>query len=149
MSFSSKKKSRKTIIRQENSLKEKDKIIVQQIQYEIDRIGERKQVVEDNIALLRESLSASSFAQKNEKTLFKEVNANFFQLIDKLESKKCLSVVELKFCIAVLLYTSYSVISEYLNYSPRSISRTKVRIAEKLGTTSANLHDKLIEIALH
>ena len=147
--FFVRRKSRRTIIRQENVLKEKDRIIDQQIQYEKDRIGERKQVVEDNIAYLRESLSASSFAQKNETALFQEVNSNLFQLIDKLESKKCLSAVELKFCIAVLLYSDYSIISEYMNCARSGISKTKKRIAAKLGTTGANLHDLLIEIALH
>ena len=144
-----KKESSRTIIQQEQSLREKDNIIAQQNQYETERIVEKKKVVENNIILLRESLSASSFSQKNEQELFKEINAKFFQLTDKLKSKQFLSQVEIKFCIAVLLYSDYSVISDYMNCSRNGISKTKKRIAEKLGTTGAQLHNKLIDIALH
>ncbi len=146
--FFVKKKSRKTIRDHENSLMERENRVAQHTQKEQLQIAERKQILENNIAKVRKSLSAKSFAQGKEAALFQEINAKFFQLIDKLESKRIFSVVELKFLIVVLLDYDYSTISEYMNCARNGISKTKKRIAAKLGTTGAKLHDTLIELSI-
>lgn len=59
-----KKKSSNIIINQEKSLIEKDNIITEQIQYEKDRIDERKQVVEDNIVFFTRIIIRKFFCPK-------------------------------------------------------------------------------------
>ena len=78
-----------------------------------------------------------------------ELNQSLLCLLDKLAERK-LSEKEIRLCIYCLLYhdVSTKVLAEYMIYSAVGIRTFKQRTAQKLGTTAANLHDYLVELAI-
>ena len=78
-----------------------------------------------------------------------ELNQSLLCLLDKLAERK-LSEKEVRLCIYCLLYhdVSTKVLAEYMIYSAVGIRTFKQRTAQKLGTTAANLHDYLVELAI-
>lgn len=76
------------------------------------------------------------------------INQNFGLLALKLQQTYNLSEREIKLCVLSLLNMGYESMAEMLYYSPNGIGKFKLRVAHKLGTTSKNLQQFLIEKAI-
>ena len=84
-------------------------------------------------------------AWKNYKTMCSAVDKQFYLLASKLRSKQCLNETEIRLCVLTLLDCGYDQMAELLFRSTTSIGTLKTRVAKKLGTSSKNLRQYLID----
>ncbi len=82
-------------------------------------------------------------------TLKHDLQPTFLPLCHALEQKN-LQEYEIKFCIYLLLYedATLSQLAEYIYHSSNGIRTTKGRIANKLGSTAANLRQTLLQMSV-
>ena len=73
------------------------------------------------------------------------VDKQFYLFTSKLQSKYPLNETEIRLCVLVLLDCGYEQIAELLFRSITSIGTLKLRVAKKLGTTSKQLRQYLID----
>ena len=106
--------------------------------------------VENNCKALRYSkdwkadLCWDDFSQMCDK-----INAHFFLLANKLRSAGELHEKEIRLCVLVLLDRFDSrQMAELLFYAESGIRNYKQKVAQKLGTTSKNLRQFLVDLAV-
>lgn len=87
----------------------------------------------------------STLAWKNYDKMCMIVDKQFYLLASKLRSRQCLNETEVRLCILTLLNCGYDQMAELLYHSTTSIGTLKMRVAKKLGTTSKQLRQYLIE----
>ena len=87
----------------------------------------------------------NTLAWKNYDKMCTIVDKKFYLLASKLRSKQCLNETEVRLCILTLLNCGYDQMAELLYHSTTSIGTLKMRVAKKLGTTSKQLRQYLIE----
>lgn len=86
-----------------------------------------------------------TMAWKNFDKMCTIVDKQFYLLASKLRRKGSLNEVEIRLCVLTLLDCGYEQMADLLFRSPTSIGTLKMRVAKKLGTTSKNLREYLIE----
>ena len=82
---------------------------------------------------------------KDYSKMCKIIDENFFLFTSKLKQQYNLSEQEIKLCVLVLFEYNQEQISAAMHYALNGIGKLKYRIAKKLGTTSKNLRNVLIE----
>ena len=87
----------------------------------------------------------NALAWKNYNKMCALVDTQFYLLATKLRSKECLSETEIRLCVLTLLNCGYDQMAELLYHSTTSIGTLKLRVAKKLGTTSKQLRQYLID----
>lgn len=87
----------------------------------------------------------TTLAWKNYHKMCSAVDKQFYLLASKLRSKQCLNETEIRLCVLTLLDCGYDQMAELLFRSTTSIGTLKTRVAKKLGTSSKNLRQYLID----
>ena len=87
----------------------------------------------------------NALAWKNYNKMCALVDTQFYLLATKLRSKECLSETEIRLCVLTLLNCGYDQMAELLYHPTTSIGTLKLRVAKKLGTTSKQLRQYLID----
>jgi len=87
----------------------------------------------------------TTLAWKNYHKMCSAVDKQFYLLAFKLRSKQCLNETEIRLCVLTLLDCGYDQMAELLFRSTTSIGTLKIRVARKLGTSSKNLRQYLID----
>lgn len=116
---------------------------------QIKRYNDRLLRIQENCDILANSDSIMDSLQwKNYDKFCECINIHFFLLADKLKATGRLNEKEIRLCVLVLIgsFTDKQM-ANILYYSYNSIRSTKRTLANKLGTTSANLRSFLIEKA--
>lgn len=116
---------------------------------QIKRYNDRLLRIQENCDILANSDSIMDSLQwKNYDKFCECINIHFFLLADKLKATDRLNEKEIRLCVLVLIgsFTDKQM-ANILYYSYNSIRSTKRTLANKLGTTSANLRSFLIEKA--
>ena len=129
-------------------------MLLQQKDIEIQRINtelknKHVQHLQQHILQFR-TLYPMPLQKWNNYSIFLEnINAILPKLPEKLKEYN-LTEREIQLCLYIILYDNLSLpaLSIPMCYSAGSMQKTKQRIAKKLETTSANLHDILFEMAL-
>lgn len=84
-------------------------------------------------------------AWKNYKRMCGIVDKQFYLLASKLREKYSLKEIEVRICILTLLDCKYDQMAELLYRSSTSIGTLKMRVANKLGTTSKEMRKYIID----
>lgn len=87
----------------------------------------------------------TTLAWKNYHKMCSAVDKQFYLLASKLRSKQCLNETGIRLCVLTLLDCGYEQMAELLFRSTTSIGTLKIRVAKKLGTSSKNLRQYLID----
>ena len=87
----------------------------------------------------------TTLAWKNYHKMCSAVDKQFYLLASKLQSKNCLNETEIRLSVLTLLDCGYDQMAELLYRSSTSIGTQKTRVAKKLGTSSKNLRQYLID----
>lgn len=129
-------------------------ILLQQKDIEIQRINKElknkySQHLQQQILQFRTLYPMPLQKWNDYSVLLENINAILPTLPKKLKEYN-LTEREIQLCLYIILYDNQSLpaLSIPMCYSAGSMQKTKQRIAKKLGTTSANLHDILFEMAL-
>ena len=108
----------------------------------------RKQILLKRLEALSQQLPDPNAADwKDDSGFRRKYNALLFDLPDKLEISSGLKMNEIRMCVLVLLQAPQKQMADCLFISLKSVGKTKLRLAQKLNTTSANLRDFLIDFA--
>ena len=108
-------------------------------QHIVEEINNKCSVLRDNNKIY------TTLAWKNYHKMCSAVDKQFYLLASKLQSKNCLNETEIRLSVLTLLDCSYDQMAELLFRSTTSIGTQKTRVAKKLGTSSKNLRQYLID----
>ena len=136
------------VLTEENDLLKEQNLQLKEQQTRHNEI--RLQQIHKNFDILKHSNNIlGDINWKNYDKLCDFINHHFFLCADKLKATQVLSEKEIRLLILVLLgFFTDKQMAEILYYSNKTIRSTKRNIAIKLGTTSANLHSWLVDLAI-
>ena len=134
------------LCQQELACKEK----IQQLQHQQNLHQKNRLMdIESQCAQLRSVKNLKRALHLSDYNAMKQmINMRFNRLMDKLEANTTLTHREIQFCVLVLINIPQKQIAELLVYSETSIKTTKANIAKKMKTSSADLRNHLINMAL-
>ena len=108
------------------------------------------QYIQQNIHNLEVSSDIlSDLHWDNYEMLINTINMNFNQLVNRLNGNFVLTEKDIRLCVLVFLdFYSDKQMADLLFYSYKSIRSIKRKVANKLGTTSANLRNFLMNLTV-
>ena len=112
-------------------------------------LAEHLAIIEQNCIAIRSSNNISAtLCWKDFDQMCKFINDAFFMFVTKLTATGKFNEYEVRLCVLVLLGLDYETISHILIRAQNGIGKAKYRIAQKLGTTTGNLRQVLINLAI-
>ena len=111
--------------------------------------AEHLAIIEQNCIAIRSSNNIpASLCWKDFDQMCRYVNDAFFMFVTKLTAAGKFNEYEVRLCVLVLLDLDYETISHILKRAQNGIGKAKYRVAQKLGTTTGNLRQVLINLAI-
>ena len=112
-------------------------------------LAERLAIIEQNCIAIRSSNNISAtLCWKDFDQMCRYINDAFFMFVTKLTAAGKFNEYEVRLCVLVLLDLDYETISHILKRAQNGIGKAKYRVAQKLGTTTGNLRQVLINLAI-
>ncbi len=106
-------------------------------------------IIEQNCIAIRSSNNIpASLCWKDFDQMCRYINDAFFMFVTKLTAAGKFNEYEVRLCVLVLLDLDYETISHILKRAQNGIGKAKYRVAQKLGTTTGNLRQVLINLAI-
>ena len=111
--------------------------------------AEHLAIIEQNCIAIRSSNNIpASLCWKDFDQMCRYINDAFFMFVTKLTAAGKFNEYEVRLCVLVLLDLDYETISHILKRAQNGIGKAKYRVAQKLGTTTGNLRQVLINLAI-
>lgn len=111
--------------------------------------SQRVALLERNCAAIRNSEDIeTTLCWKKYDQMCQYINDVFFLFVTKLTAVGKFNEYEIQLCVLVLLDLDYQTMSRILHHAQNGIGKAKFRIAQKLGTTTKNLRQILINLAI-
>ena len=111
--------------------------------------AEHLAIIEQNCAVIRSSNNIpDALCWKDFDQMCRYINDAFFMFVTKLTAAGKFNEYEVRLCVLVLLDLDYETISHILKRAQNGIGKAKYRVAQKLGTTTGNLRQVLINLAI-
>lgn len=131
----------------ETRYEQQKQLSLQQQQQQL--FAEHLAVIEQNCIAIRSSNNIpASLCWKDFDQMCRYVNDAFFMFVTKLTAAGKFNEYEVRLCVLVLLDLDYETISHILKRAQNGIGKAKYRVAQKLGTTTGNLRQVLINLAI-
>ena len=112
-------------------------------------LAEHLAVIEQNCIAIRSSSNIpATLCWNNFDQMCRYINDAFFMFVTKLTAVGKFNEYEVRLCVLVLLDLDYETISHILKRAQNGIGKAKYRVAQKLGTTTGNLRQVLVNIAV-
>ena len=111
--------------------------------------AEHLAIIEQNCIAIRSSNNISAaLCWKDFDQMCRYIYDAFFMFVTKLTAVGKFNEYEVRLCVLVLLDFDYETISHILKRAKNGIGKAKYRVAQKLGTTTGNLRQVLINLAI-
>ena len=131
----------------ETRYEQQKQLSLQQQQQQL--FAEHLAVIEQNCIAIRSSNNIpASLCWKDFDQMCRYINDAFFMFVTKLTAAGKFNEYEVRLCVLVLLDLDYETISHILKRAQNGIGKAKYRVAQKLGTTTGNLRQVLINLAI-
>lgn len=112
--------------------------------------AEHLAIIEQNCTVIRSSNNIpAALCWKDFDQMCRYINDAFFMFVTKLTAAGKFNEYEVRLCVLVLLDLDYETISHILKRAQNGIGKAKYRVAQKLGTTTGNLRQVLINLAIN
>ena len=120
------------------------------IQQKLDRdkediMNEKRMIIRNIIMEYADEFAIGKPIWNKEKDVFRLADSCFGFVISRLKHKYCLRNSELRICLMVLLDFPNKDCIKITSYTEKGFPTIKRRLAEKLGTSSGEMHDFLID----
>ena len=120
------------------------------IQHKLDRdkediMNEKRMIIRNIIMEYADEFAIGKPIWNKEKDVFRLADSCFGFVISRLKHKYCLRNSELRICLMVLLDFPNKDCIKITSYTEKGFPTIKRRLAEKLGTSSGEMHDFLID----
>lgn len=113
--------------------------------YKEDIMSEKRMIIRNIIMEYADEFAIGKPVWNTDKDVFRLADSCFGFVIYRLKHKYCLRNSELKICLMVLLDFPTRDCIKMVTYTEKSFPTIKRRLAEKLGTSSGEMRDFLID----
>ena len=113
--------------------------------YKEDIMSEKRMIIRNIIMEYADEFAIGKPVWNTDKDVFRLADSCFGFVIYRLKHKYCLRNSELKICLMVLLDFTTRDCIKMVTYTEKSFPTIKRRLAEKLGTSSGEMRDFLID----
>ena len=132
---------------EETRYEQQKQLCLQQQQQQL--FAEHLAIIEQNCTVIRSSNNIpDALCWKDFDQMCRYINDAFFMFVTKLTVAGKFNEYEVRLCVLVLLDLDYETISHILKRAQNGIGKAKYRVAQKLGTTTGNLRQVLINLAI-
>lgn len=140
----------KQVVSEKQNMKEELRIWKESVLQKMDRdkediIHEKRTIIRNNIMEYADEFAVGKPIWNNDKELFRLADSCFGFVIHRLKHKYNFRNSELKICLLVLLDIPNKDCVKLTSYTEKSFPTIKRRLAEKLGTSSVEMRDSLID----
>lgn len=140
----------KQIISEKQNMEEELRIWKESVLQKMDRdkediIHEKRTIIRNIIMEYADEFAVAKPIWNNDKELFRLADSCFGFVIHRLKHKYNFRNSELKICLMVLLDIPNKDCVKLTSYTEKSFPTIKRRLAEKLGTSSVEMRDSLID----
>ena len=140
----------KQIISEKQNMEEELRIWKESVLQKMDRdkediIHEKRTIIRNIIMEYADEFAVAKPIWNNDKELFRLADSCFGFVIHRLKHKYNFRNSELQICLMVLLDISNKDCVKLTSYTEKSFPTIKRRLAEKLGTSSVEMRDSLID----
>lgn len=140
----------KQIISEKQNMEEELRIWKESVLQKMDRdkediIHEKRTIIRNIIMEYADEFAVAKPIWNNDKELFRLADSCFGFVIHRLKHKYNFRNSELKICLMVLLDIPNKDCIKLTSYTEKSFPTIKRRLAEKLGTSSVEMRDSLID----
>ena len=133
---------------EETRYEQQKQLCLQQQQQQL--FAEHLAIIEQNCTVIRSSNNIpAALCWKDFDQMCRYINDAFFMFVTKLTVAGKFNEYEVRLCVLVLLDLDYETISHILKRAQNGIGKAKYRVAQKLGTTTGNLRQVLINLAIY
>ena len=140
----------KQVVSEKQNMKEELRIWKESVLQKMDRdkediIHEKRTIIRNIIMEYADEFAVAKPIWNNDKELFRLADSCFGFVIHRLKHKYNFRNSELKICLMVLLDIPNKDCVKLTSYTEKSFPTIKRRLAEKLGTSSVEMRDSLID----